>query len=158
MSPKVELTPEVLAAVQRSMDAYSKLEGDALTIACWLDANFFAQITRLDVLKHAATADNAISYVSLKLAEPSYSSPAHGMASTCFEALGWALKPTYGPAHLISVHPRSAYASAHARLAAITRLQRALDRGKNCQGTDRGLQSPDRNLGEPCPNTKHGAR
>ncbi len=149
MPPKVELTPEVLAAVQRSMDAYCELEGDALAVAWWLDASFSAQIARLDVLKHAATDDDVISYVSLQLAEPSFSSPPHDMARTCFEALGWRLKPTYGPAHLITALPQSAHSSAHARLAAITRVQRALDYWNYRQGTDPDPQSVDDNPGEP---------
>jgi len=80
MSPKVQLTPKVLAAVQRSMDAVGKLKRDALAVAWWFDANFSEQITPFDVLKHAATEDDAISYVSLQFVDPSFSPRAHGIA------------------------------------------------------------------------------
>ncbi len=123
MTFPIDRPPEVLAAMQRTREAVQQLEDDARAVVCWLDAEFPGLVVSIEVQRHYSCEDYEVAYVEPRVTDRSRRHEVRDLAETAFEALGWSLRPEGRDVRSAFYRPAK---SAHARLAAVDRVQRAL--------------------------------
>lgn len=123
MTSPIDRPPEVLAAMQRTREAAQQLERDALAVVCWLDAEFQGLVVSMEVQRHYSCEDHEIAHVEPRVTDRSRRHEVRDLAETALEALGWSLRPEWRDVRSAFYRPAR---SAHARLAAVDRVQRAL--------------------------------
>ena len=126
MTSAIHRSPEVLAAMQRTSEAAQQLDRDALAVMCWLDTEFPGLVTRLEVQRHHSCNDDQIAHVEPRVTDRPRRHEVRDAAEKALEALGWSLCPEGRDVRAAFYRP-SKETSAHARLAAIVRVQKALD-------------------------------
>lgn len=108
--------------MQRTSEAARQLEDDARAVVCWLDAEFPHLVISIEVQRHHSCEDDEVAHVEPRVTERPRRHGVRVAAEKALTALGWSLHPE-------GRDVRSAYRpakSAHARLAAVERVQRAL--------------------------------
>lgn len=123
MTIAIYRSPEDLAAMERTREAARRLEQDARAVACWLDAEFPGLILSMEVQRHYSCGDNEIAHVEPRVTDRSRRHEVRDLAETALKALGWSLRPEGRDVRSAAYRPLK---SAHARLAAVNRVQRAL--------------------------------
>ncbi|MWD27197.1 hypothetical protein E0K89_006900 [Aquicoccus sp. SCR17] len=123
MTSPIDRPPEVLAAMQRTREAAQQLERDALAVVCWLDAEFPGLVVSMEVQRHHSCEDHEIAHVEPRVTDRSRRHEVRDLAESALEALGWSLRPEGRDVRSAFYRPAK---SAHARLAAVDRVQRAL--------------------------------
>ncbi|WP_281969105.1 hypothetical protein [Roseovarius nanhaiticus] len=126
MTPAIHRPPELLAAMQRTAEAARQLDRDAFAVMCWLDAEFPGLVIKLEVQRHYSCNDDQIAHVEPRVTDRPRRHEVRDAAEKALEALGWSLCPEGRDVHAAFYRP-SREASAHAHLAAIDRVQKALN-------------------------------
>ncbi|MGR3564660.1 MAG: hypothetical protein ACU0FH_18420 [Heliomarina sp.] len=123
MTSPIDRPPEVLAAMQRTRKAAQQLEVDARAVVCWLDAEFPGLVVSMEVQRHYSCEDHEVAHVEPRVTERPRRHEVRDAAEKALTALGWSLHPEGRDVRSAFYHPPR---SAHARLAAVDRVQRAL--------------------------------
>ena len=119
----IQRSPEDLLAMQRTREAAQRLDDDARAVVCWLDAEFPGLVNSMEVQRHHGCEDNEIAHVEPRVTDRPRRHEARDAAEMALTALGWLLKPEGRDVRSAFYRPAK---SAHARLAAVDRVQRAL--------------------------------
>ncbi|MBR06675.1 MAG: hypothetical protein CMP48_03230 [Rickettsiales bacterium] len=112
-----------MAAMERTREAAQQLEDDARDVISWLDAEFPGLVVSMEVQRHHSCEDHEIAHVEPRVTDRSRRHEVQDLAETALEALGWSLRPEGRDVRSAFCRPAK---SAHARLAAVDRVQRAL--------------------------------
>ncbi|MBL3702076.1 hypothetical protein GI582_05110 [Sulfitobacter sp. BDSS02] len=123
MTSPIDQPPEVLAAMQRTREAAQQLEVDARAVVCWLDAEFPGLVVSMEVQRHYSCEDHEVAHVEPRVTERPRRHEVRDAAEKALTALGWSLQPEGRDVRSAFYRPLR---SAHARLAAIDRVQRAM--------------------------------
>lgn len=123
MTSPIDRPPEVLAAMQRTREAAQQLEDDARAVVCWLDAEFPGLVVSMEVQRHYSCEDHEVAHVEPRVTERPRRHEVREAAEKALMALGWSLNPEGRDVRSAFYRPAK---SAHARLAAVDRVQRAL--------------------------------
>ncbi len=123
MTSPIDRPPEVLAAMQRTREAAQRLEDDARAVVCWLDAEFPGLVVSMEVQRHYSCEDHEVAHVEPRVTERPRRREVRDAAEKALTALGWSLHSEGRDVRSASYRPAK---SAHARLAAVDRVQRAL--------------------------------
>ncbi|MBN7787552.1 hypothetical protein JYP51_21700 [Ponticoccus gilvus] len=110
-------------AMQRTREAAQQLEDDARAVVSWLDAKFPGLILSMEVQRHYSCEDHEIAHVEPRVTDRPRRHEVRDLAETALKALGWSLRPEGRDVRSAFYRPAR---SAHARLAAVDRVQRAL--------------------------------
>lgn len=135
MTFPIDRSPEDLAAMERTREAARRLEEDARAVVCWLDAEFPGLILSMEVQRHYSCEDHEVAHVEPRVTERPRRHEVRDAAEKALAALGWSLHPEGRDVRSALYRPAS---SAHARLAAVDRVQRAL--------STEGIVAPHRNV------------
>lgn len=122
MSP-IYRSPEVQAAMNRSREAAQQLNKDALAVVCWLDAEYPDLLVGMEVQRHFSCGDDEFAHVEPRVTDRPRRHEVRDAAEKALMALGWYLRPEGRDVRSDFYCPAG---SAHARLAAVVRVQRAL--------------------------------
>lgn len=126
MSSQFERSPEDLAAMQRTREKADQLKRDARAIMYWLDAKFPDLLVSLEVQRHFSCRDEEIAHVEPRVTDRPRRHEVRELAEKAFAALGWSLRPEGRDIYSDFYRPLRSQ-SAHARLAEIARVRKALD-------------------------------
>ena len=121
----IQRSPEDLLAMQRTREAAQRLDDDARAVVCWLDAEFPGIVKSMEVQRHHSCEDNEIAHVEPRVTDRLRRHEARDAAEKALTALGWSFKPE-GRDVRSTFHRPSQAQSAHARLADIARVRRAV--------------------------------
>ncbi|WP_370311703.1 hypothetical protein [Sagittula sp.] len=121
----IQRSPEDLLAMKRTREAAQRLDDDARAVVCWLDAVFPGLVISMEVQRHHSCEDNEIAHVEPRVTDRPRRREARDAAEKALTALGWLLKPE-GRDVRSTFHRPSQAQSAHARLADIARVRRAV--------------------------------
>ncbi|MBY6117190.1 hypothetical protein KUW09_23540 [Mameliella alba] len=125
MTSPIDHPPEVLLAMQRTREAAAHLERDAQAVVCWLDAEFPDVVISIEVQRHYSCEDNEVAHVEPRVTDRPRRHEVRETAEKALEALGWSLKPEGRDVRSAFYRPSQSQ-SAHARLADIARVRRAV--------------------------------
>ncbi|WP_167648814.1 hypothetical protein [Mameliella alba] len=123
MKYPIHRSPEIQAAMQRTRAAAQQLERDARMVVCWLDAEFPGLIVSLEIQRHYSCGDGELAHVEPRVTDRPRRYEVRDAAEKALKALGWSLNPEGRDVRSDFYRPAR---SAHARLAAFDRVQRAL--------------------------------
>lgn len=121
----IQRSPEDLLAMKWTREAAQRLDDDARAVVCWLDAVFPGLVISMEVQRHHSCEDNEIAHVEPRVTDRPRRREARDAAEKALTALGWLLKPE-GRDVRSTFHRPSQAQSAHARLADIARVRRAV--------------------------------
>lgn len=125
MITPIHRSPETQAAIQRTLKAAQQLEKDARDMVVWLDAEFPGLVLSLEVQRHYACADDQIAHVEPSVTDRPRRHEVRDAAEKALTAFGWSLCPEGRDVHSAFYRP-SKEMSAHARLAAVSRVRQTL--------------------------------
>lgn len=120
-------SPETLAAMERTRAAARRLETDARDVAIWLEARAPGSLVRLEIQRHHGCEDHEIAYVLPHVAERETRRKLRATAEKALQALGWTLKPEGRDVRSIFLRGAGRVLSGHQRLAAISRVEDAMN-------------------------------
>lgn len=123
MTSPIDRSPEVLAAMERTREAARRLEEDARAVACWLDAEFPGLVISLEVQQHYSCEDNEVAHVEPRVKDRPRRHEIRDAAEKALTALGWSMCPEGRDVRSDFYRPSG---SAHARVTAVARVQRAV--------------------------------
>lgn len=123
MTSPTQRSREDLLAMQRTHEAAQQLEDDARAVVCWLDAEFPGLVVSMEVQRHYSCEDHEVAHVEPRVTERPRRHEVRDAAEKALTALGWSLHPEGRDVRSAFYRPAK---SAHARLAAVNRVQRAL--------------------------------
>ncbi len=118
---------ETLAAMERTRAAARQLETDARDVAIWLEARAPGILVRLEIQRHHSCEDHEIAHVVPHVTERETRRKLRPTAEKALQALGWTLKPEGRDVRSIYVRGAGRVLSAHQRLAAISRVEDAMN-------------------------------
>ncbi|MBR9765798.1 MAG: hypothetical protein GYB53_20335 [Rhodobacteraceae bacterium] len=130
MTPPIDRPPEVLAAMQKTLEAAQQLERDARAVVCWLDMEFPGLIVSLELQRHYSCEDDELAHVEPRVTDRVRRHEVREAAERALEALGWCLRPE-GRDVYSAFYRSSHLQSAHARLAEADRGRQAVDRRRD---------------------------
>ncbi|HCQ58610.1 MAG TPA: hypothetical protein DIU10_12010 [Sulfitobacter sp.] len=117
-------TPEMLAAIERSIAAEKRLKEDLDRVACWIEARHLGGRVGLEVQRHYACEDDEIAHVVPLVRDQDLRRVIRGEAESAFRALGWVIRPEGRDVRSIFARPQAL--SQHARLRSYSEIQKVL--------------------------------
>ncbi len=110
--------PDVLAAIQRTIEAEGRLKNDLVRICCWVEERHSIQPVKIELQRHHGCADNEVAHVVPLVRDQSTRRAIRSEAETVLKAIGWIVKPEgrdirsfYGRTQGLSQHDRLRYYS-----------------------------------------------
>lgn len=85
--------PDVVAAIQRTIEAEERLDNDLVRICCWIEERHSIQPVKIELQRHHGCADNAVAHVVPLARDQAPRRTIRGEAKTVLRALGWVVKP-----------------------------------------------------------------
>ncbi|QPZ91209.1 hypothetical protein [Thioclava electrotropha] len=120
-------SPETLAAMERTRAAARRLETDVRDVAVWLEAGAPGILVRLEIQRHHGCEDHEIAHVVPHVTEREAGRKLRAAAERALQALGWTLKPEGRDVWSIFVQGEGRVLSFHQGLAAISRVEDAMN-------------------------------
>lgn len=130
MTPPIDRPPEVLAAMQKTLEAAQQLERDARAVVCWLDMEFPGLLVSLELQRHYSCEDDELAHVEPRVTDRARRHEVREAAERALEALGWCRRPE-GRDVSSAFYRSSHLQSAHARLTEADRVRQAVDRRRD---------------------------
>ncbi|WP_209059201.1 hypothetical protein [Paracoccus sp. R12_2] len=113
--------------MERTRAAARQLETDARDVAIWLAARAPGILVRIEIQRHHGCEDQELAHVVPHVTEPEARRKLRAAAERALQAFGWTLKPEGRDVWSIFVQGEGRTLSAHQRLAAISRLEDAMN-------------------------------
>ncbi|MCZ4365496.1 hypothetical protein [Sulfitobacter dubius] len=113
-------SPEILAAIERSIEAENRLKDDLDRVACWIETRHPGGPVGLEIQRHYACEDDEIAHVVPLIRNQEVRRVIRNEAESAFRALGWIIKPEGRDVRSIFAHAQSQ--SQHARLRYYTEI------------------------------------
>ncbi|WP_339638405.1 hypothetical protein [uncultured Sulfitobacter sp.] len=106
--------PDVVAAIQRTIEAEERLKNDLVRVCCWIEERHSIQPVKIELQRHHGCADNAVAHVVPLARDQATRRTIRGEAETVLRALGWVVKPE--GRDIRSIYGRTQGRSQHDRL------------------------------------------